>query len=287
MGLLAVIPGIIYFTFFINRLLRTILNIHTNWFLIIIIGLVIMVLSIPAMNTLELYGVIYYHLLVVMLLFELLNLGLKRFPIYRISFTTGILGIVVTALFLGYGYYNIKHVVATTYDLKSDKVEDLKILEIADLHMSTSLSVTELQKYCDEMSQLNADLVVLTGDIFDENTPLDDMVNASKALASINNQQGIYYVYGNHDNGSHAFSDSEFGPEDVRVTLEKNGIVVLEDAVVSLDNINIIGRKDASFWGTNPRLSTSQLLEMIPENKRGNYTIMLDHQPLNLSLIHI
>ena len=44
--------------------------------------------------------------------------------------------------------------------------------------MSTSLSVTELQKYCDEMSQLNADLVVLTGDIFDENTPLDDMVNA-------------------------------------------------------------------------------------------------------------
>ena len=106
-----------------------------------------MVLSIPAMNTLELYGVIYYHLLVVMLLFELLNLGLKRFPIYRISFTTGILGIVVTALFLGYGYYNIKHVVATTYDLKSDKVEDLKILEIADLHMSTSLSVTELQKY--------------------------------------------------------------------------------------------------------------------------------------------
>lgn len=80
MGLLAVIPGIIYFTFFINRLLRTILNIHTNWFLIIIIGLVIMVLSISAMNTLELYGVIYYHLLVVMLLFELLNLGLKKIP---------------------------------------------------------------------------------------------------------------------------------------------------------------------------------------------------------------
>ena len=38
MGLLAVIPGIIYFTFFINRLLRTILNIHTNWFLIIMIS---------------------------------------------------------------------------------------------------------------------------------------------------------------------------------------------------------------------------------------------------------
>ena len=64
MGLLAVIPGIIYFTFFINRLLRTILNIHTNWFLIIIIGLVIMVLSIPAMNTLDLLSFIGCHVVV-------------------------------------------------------------------------------------------------------------------------------------------------------------------------------------------------------------------------------
>ena len=73
MGLLAVIPGIIYFTFFINRLLRTILNIHTNWFLIIIIGLVIMVLSISAMNTLELYGVIYYHLFIIIYLLSFIG----------------------------------------------------------------------------------------------------------------------------------------------------------------------------------------------------------------------
>ena len=104
-----------------------------------------MVLSIPAMNTLELYGVIYYHLLVVMLLFELLNLGLKDSDlsdfIYYWYFGNSSYGVIFR-----YGYYNIKHVVATTYDLKSDKVEDLKILEIADLHMSTSLSVTELLK---------------------------------------------------------------------------------------------------------------------------------------------
>lgn len=282
MGLIAVIPGIIYFTYFINRFLRTILNIHTNFLIMFVIGLVILVLSIPAMNTLEIYGVVYYHLLVIMIILELLNIYLKRYSIYRITFTTGILGIVVLALVLGYGYYNIKHVVATDYYLSSNKIDNLKIIEIADLHMSTSMNVNELQKYCDEMSLLNADLVVLTGDIFDENTPLDDMAGASVALSTIKNKQGIYYVYGNHDNGSHAFDGVDFGPEDIRENLEANGITVLEDEVVSLDSINIIGRKDASFWGTNPRMATADLLAMIPEEKRNNYTIMLDHQPLNL-----
>ena len=282
MGLIAIIPGVIYFTFFINRFMRSVLNIHTNRFYIIILAIIVTIVSIPAMNTLELYGVIYYHLLVITLILEFLNIWLQRFNVYRFTFITGILGVLVTVLCLGYGYYNIKHVVATTYDLSSDKIDDLKIIEIADLHMSTSLDVLQLQKYCDEMSELNADLVVLTGDIFDENTPLDDMVDASKALSTIKNKLGIYYVYGNHDNGSRNFDDVAFGPEEIKENLEKNGITVLEDEVITLDKINIIGRKDASFWGNNPRLATSELLAMIPEDKRDNYTIILDHQPLDL-----
>lgn len=282
MGLIAIIPGVIYFTFFINRFMRSVLNIHTNRFYIIILAIIVTIVSIPAMNTLELYGVIYYHLLVITLILEFLNIWLQRFNIYRFIFITGILGVLVTVLCLGYGYYNIKHVVATTYDLSSDKIDNLKIIEIADLHMSTSLDVLQLQKYCDEMSELNADLVVLTGDIFDENTPLDDMVDASKALSTIKNKLGIYYVYGNHDNGSRNFDDVAFGPEEIKENLEKNGITVLEDEVITLDKINIIGRKDASFWGNNPRLATSELLAMIPEDKRDNYTIILDHQPLDL-----
>ena len=282
MGLIAIIPGVIYFTFFINRFMRSVLNIHTNRFYLIILAIIVTIVSIPAMNTLELYGVIYYHLLVITLILEFLNIWLQRFNIYRFTFITGILGVLVTVLCLGYGYYNIKHVVATTYDLSSDKIDDLKIIGIADLHMSTSLDVLQLQKYCDEMSELNADLVVLTGDIFDENTPLDDMVDASKALSTIKNKLGIYYVYGNHDNGSRNFDDVAFGPEEIKENLEKNGITVLEDEVITLDKINIIGRKDASFWGNNPRLATSELLAMIPEDKCDNYTIILDHQPLDL-----
>ena len=164
MGLIAIIPGIIYFTFFITRFLRNILGIHTNLLYSIIIGIIVAIISFPAMNTLELYGVVYYHLLVITVLFELLNIGLKRFSWYKFIFTSGILPIVVTVLFLGYGYYNINHVVATNYELSSDKIDDLKIIEIADLHMSTSINIDELKKYCDEMSELNADIVVLTGE---------------------------------------------------------------------------------------------------------------------------
>lgn len=282
MGLVAIIPGIIYFTFFVIRFFRTILNIHTNIMTILITGFIITICSFPAMNILELYSVIYYHLLVIMLILEGLNIILKRFFIYRFTFTSGILGIIVLVLVLGYGYYNIRHVVATSYNLKSDKIDNLKIIQIADLHMSTSMNISELQTYCDEMSELNADLIVLTGDIFDENTPVEDMVGASKVLSTIKNKQGIYYVYGNHDNMSHVYGVSSFDANDIRENLEANGIIVLEDEVVSLDSINIIGRKDASFWGSNPRLTTTELLALIPKDKQNNYTIMLDHQPLDL-----
>lgn len=57
----------------------------------------------------------------------------------------------------------------------------------------------------------------------------------------------------------------------------------MDDEVVCLDDVNIIGRKDASFWGENPRLSSEELYQKIPENKKSNYTILLDHQPLDLN----
>lgn len=99
MGLIAIIPGIIYFTFFITRFLRNILGIHTNLLYSIVIGIIVAIISFPAMNTLELYGVVYYHLLVITILFELLNIRLKRFSWYKFIFTSGILPIVVTVLF--------------------------------------------------------------------------------------------------------------------------------------------------------------------------------------------
>ena len=147
--------------------------------------------------------------------------------------------------------------------------------------MSTSINIDELKKYCDEMSELNADIVVLAGDIFDENTPLEDMMETSKILSTIDNDLGIYYVYGNHDNGR--YDGMTFGPEEIKENLENNGITVLDDEVVCLDDVNIIGRKDASFWGENPRLSSEELYQKIPEDKKSNYTILLDHQPLDLN----
>lgn len=275
MGLIAIIPGIIYFTYFIDRLLRTVIYIHTNNLMRIIIAVIVARVSVQAMNTLELYGVIYYHLLVIMLILEGLNIWLKKYKFYRIIFNSGILGILITILVFGYGYYNINHVVSTTYRLKSDKIDSFKIIEIADLHMSTSLDLKELKNYCAEISKQNADIIVLAGDIFDENTPYDDMIETCSLLAEIKNKQGIYYVYGNHD-------CNKFDADTLKNNLENKGIKVLDDEVISLAKVNIIGRKDARYWGDNPRLATTELLKQIPENKQNDYTILLDHQPRDL-----
>ncbi|WP_296874841.1 metallophosphoesterase [Thomasclavelia sp.] len=282
LGLIAIIPGVIYFTYFINRFLRNILNIHTVPIVVFTIGLVVLVISFPAINVLNLYGTIYYHILVITLILELFNFALKRYFVYRFAFTSGILTLLVTLLVLGYGYYNIKNVVMTKYSLTSDKIDHLKIVEIADLHMSTSMNVKELTKHCDQISKEDADIIVLTGDIFDENTPYQDMIDASKILGKLKNKLGIYYVYGNHERAN--YQGIEFTVEQIEANLEANGITVLNDEVVCLEQVNLIGRKDASFWGTSERLDTADLMAMIPKEKQNNYTIILDHQPLDLEV---
>lgn len=282
MGLIAVIPGVIYFTYFINRFLREILNIHTTPIYVIIIGIIVLFSSLPAINTLNLYGVVYYHLLIITVMLEGLNFILKKYALYRFIFTSGLLSLLITSLVFIYGYWNTTNIIKTTYNLSSDKIDDLKIIQIADLHMSTTMSVEELKKYCQEMSQLDADIVFLVGDIFDENTPLEAMIEASKELGKIKNNLGVYYVYGNHD--SVQYEGMDFGYEEIKENLKKNGIHVLDDEVICLDNINIIGRKDASFYGTNPRLSTESLYAKIPIENQNNYTVLLDHQPLDLEI---
>lgn len=281
LSLLVLILGVVYFTFFINRFLRKILGIHTVPLHILLIGIIVLVLSIPARNVLDLYSVIYYHLLVISLLLELINFGLKRFSNYQFVFQSGILSIISTALVIGYGYYNINHVVKTEYTLASNKIDNFRIIALADLHMGTSIDTDELKEYCQDISKLNGDIIVLVGDIFDENTTFDTMKKTCQVLSTIKNKQGIYYVYGNHDNNY--YTDMNYGRDDIKNALKTNQINVLEDEVICLENINIIGRKDASFFGDNPRLSSEELFSKIPTINKDNFTVLLDHQPLDLN----
>ena len=277
-GLINGLIGIVYFRKFILRAVKEFTNIEINRNLNV---LIISILTIIAFSTTNMFSIatnIYIHVLVITILLEGLNFVLKRYKVYRFLFYTGFLTFFIVTLIFVYGYYNMNNVIKTEYLLNSNKIEKLTILQITDLHINNSVTANELRNYVYEMNELNADIVALTGDIFDHKSSLDDVKEVCEILGTIKNKSGIYYVYGNHERnrGTNGGITEEY----IRKEFEKNGIIVLKDEVYTFDNISIIGRMDAG-WSRQgiERKSASELFKTVNPD---NYIIVLDHQPKDI-----
>lgn len=125
----------------------------------------------------------------------------KGVQIWNVVHKSGIIPVLVVSIFFTYGYYNIHKVKETTYTLQSDKIsrEGLRIAQISDLHMGTTMGVEELCRYYERIQAKDPDIVFLTGDIFDERTEKSMMEEAAAVLGNIDAKYGVYYVWGNHD----------------------------------------------------------------------------------------
>ncbi|MFV0393599.1 MAG: metallophosphoesterase [Coprobacillaceae bacterium] len=279
LGIAGIIGGIAYVSYFCMRFIKLFTKIELTTSKKTLIVILIIFLSSLAVNMFTLYAVVYFHLLIISFLLEILYYFLKKYKYIKYMIPTGLAAIIITGGFFAYGHYNINHLVKTSYSYESDKIDSLRILQITDLHMSRSVSVERLEEYVERMSAEKPDIVFLTGDLFEELTTLEDMEAASKLLGSIDNELGIYFVFGNHD--PQPYTDSPvFTSDDIRRNLTDNGIIVLEDEVTTVDNLTIVGRIDGGFSNARiPRISSEELLKDVDQD---SYIIVLDHRPLDL-----
>jgi len=170
------------------------------------------------------------------------------------------------------GAVNAVTVTPTFYTLTTDKElgqQSLRIAQISDVHLGTTFSAEGFEKHLLSINDCKPDLIAITGDFVDEDTDRDDMLEACNALSKVRAPLGIYYVFGNHDIGNRNFSDHE-----LTTALEANGVTVLMDETVLVnDRVYICGRKDAYD------LTRMSVEDMLDQRKSDGYTIFLDHQP--------
>lgn len=206
------------------------------------------------------------HLVVFWLIFELIFKFVKKNQKYYFS---GVLAIVVTIIYLLAAWYQARNVVETDYRLSSDKIDNFKIVMFSDSHLSTILDGEMLADKIKEMGKVNPDIVVIVGDFVDDSTKREDMLIATKAFSEINPKYGTYYVLGNHDKGY--YGSREFTIDELKKELIKNKVNVLEDDVVELDDLLLVGRKDKSFS------DRKEMNEYELDNNK--FIVVLDHQP--------
>ena len=162
----------------------------------------------------------------------------------------------------------------THYSVKTDKNigESLRIVGISDSHLGITLDGEAFARQMKRVQDLGPDAVVIIGDFVDDDSKKEDMIRACKALGELKTRYGVYYVYGNHDDGYFRYRD--FSASELRKTLTDNNVVILEDQSVVVDGrLCIIGRKDRS---DSERADIQSLTKNLDKKI---FSVVLDHQP--------
>ena len=185
----------------------------------------------------------------------------------------GLCALLLTGIYLGFGWAAAHRVAETDYALHTDKVvEPLRLAMIADAHLGITLDGEGFARELEKIRGAEPDLLVIVGDFVDDDSSRADLLRACEALRAFETRYGVFYVHGNHDRGY--FDSRDFSAAELQSALEEAGVAVLEDACVPIgEGYTLIGRRDRSDRG---RMEMEDLTAGLDT---ARYRIVLDHQP--------
>jgi hypothetical protein len=226
------------------------------------------------------------YLFLLVLLYDILRLANHLLPFFpdwitahmvktRLVLFAGTVA-VVAALVTG-GAINARHPRIRSLDLRIPKSagvhKELHAVVMSDIHLGTVIGKHFLGKVVEKVDRLGPDIILIAGDILDEDLGPVLRQDAGRTLERLHAPLGVWAIMGNHEHIGGSAGAVEF--------LTRHGITLLRDSVAWMDGFTLVGREDrdkARFSGT-ARKSLEELLEKVDLN---HPVILLDHQPYYL-----
>jgi len=199
---------------------------------------------------------------------------------WHIIWLDGITPWLLTGLIMWWGRRRALRLCTTKYSLTTRKNLPngrLTIVQVSDVHPRTCAAMdhTRIPELKAKIEACRPDLLVLTGDIFDEFTEPEELDAFCKLFGELDAPLGKYYVLGNHDLFHH-WREPSFGRADLERGFAAAGVRILEDTSVLLPcGVRVVGRKDY-LYTNGSRFTAAQLMPGGPDD---HYTIWLDHEP--------
>lgn len=197
--------------------------------------------------------------------------GLKQYP--------AVTGLIVLAAVLGivlYGVWNARNPQITRYDVSIEKpagsLQSLHIVMVSDTHLGNIVHNGRLMAMVNSINSLKPDIVLLPGDIIDEN--IDPFVEQEMqdTFIKLQTRYGVYAVFGNHEYiGGHA--------QEARHYLTEAGVTVLRDECVKVADSFYIAGRDYDTKGRFGGAGRKNLIDVLDGIDRSLPVIVLDHQP--------
>jgi uncharacterized protein len=230
-------------------------------------------------------AMLYFFMIVVLIdLVRLINLALPVIPASwlndiaktRMVLFTGSIIVVTLVVLSGHinTWYPVINRLEISLDGRDSQMDAFTMAVVSDIHLGTLTSKHRIRKMVSRINSLEPDIIVLAGDILDEDVGPVIHKDLGSAIKDLNAPLGVYGVTGNH----------EFigGIDEAAEYLTSHGIKLIRDSVVKINNsFYLAGREDlaiSQFTGMN-RKSLEDLMKMAEDDLP---VIMLDHQPYNL-----
>jgi len=161
-----------------------------------------------------------------------------------------------------------------TYELQSEKIQSpVRLAVVSDLH--SCLYGDGQKNLADAIVRQNPDIVLYTGDIFDDNMPNENTIALLEALRG---KYPAYYVTGNHEYWSYA-------SEEMLRLLRQYGVKALQG---EWDTVAVNGQKfaicgvddpDVDRYTTPARPFREQLQAVGGAALPDDFTVLLSHRP--------
>ncbi len=227
---------------------------------------------------------VYFVLLILALdLLRLVNYVIPFFPSFitrDYNQTTHVVALVVCAsvlITIIVGFINALTPRVTTLTLmipkKGSQISGMNIVVASDIHLGTIVCKARLERIVEKINELNPDLVLLPGDVVDEDLGPVVQQNLGETLRKIRSRLGVIAITGNHEYIG--------GVERACRYLVEHGITVLRDEAVTIDSMYLVGREDRSIKQFTGKRRKS-LQELMAGADKNHPVILMDHQPFHL-----
>ena len=152
-------------------------------------------------------------------------------------------------------------------------LEKTRLVMVSDIHLGTVIRNSRLLKIVERINSQRPDLVLLVGDVVDEDVSTVAEQNMVRSFRKLHPPFGVFAVTGNHEYFS--------GVKEAVQYLEESGITVLQDEAVKVAaGIYLVGRKD--LMENRMGAGRKPLKEILQGVDPQFPVILLDHQPFHL-----
>ncbi len=163
-----------------------------------------------------------------------------------------------------------------TINKKVEGLKEITIVFASDIHLGTIIGPRRTNQIVNKINSLNPDLILLGGDIVDEDLGPVIRNNLGDSLRKLSAPMGVIGITGNHEYIGGAGKAVRY--------LSEHGVNMIRDTAIMLENkIYIVGREDRDK--RNFSNESRKNLKTIMQDIDANFPIiLLDHQPFELDL---